>query len=159
MDLKRPAELTAKKKVKGTGDWKGIIFGDYPFPPDSAFGLGLMVENKSQYDLKLVLAELTYLINTETKNRPLLLGHLRSLPWVSSNRKSDYNPQTIAEGESKTLVVVNWNMEDNELWFPTDSIEDAKKPSIVVISDGIEKQRLRIRNNRQSFWVLISASR
>jgi len=126
--------------------WKDVIITEYHFPPSSLFGLGLKVKNKRRTKIESLSAKLKYVVNTNTKEVPIVMHH--TLPWAKGEHSYEYEPQIIEGGKEKDLVVICWNKEDRELWFPTSSLERAKKPSVVVVGDGVSKKRFRIRDDR-----------
>ncbi len=135
-------EESIKKNVE---TWKSVTIEEYEFPSSSLFGLGLKVKNKRKSKIE-ISAELKYVVNTNTKDVPIIT--LNGLPWATGNSSCKYEPQTIEKGKEKDLVVLCWNKAEREIWFPTSSPENAPQNYNIIIDDGTTKALLRIGNDR-----------
>ncbi len=130
--------------TRGAEVWKNITIEEFSFPLSSLFGLGLKV--KSNRRIESISAELKYVVNTNTKEVPIIIYHI--LPWATGDHSCEYEPQAIGKGEERNLVVLCWNKEKREIWFPTSSSERTKRGSVIVVDDGVTRERFRIRDNR-----------
>jgi len=146
-ETKKAPETQEKSLLRKSKEaWKGVIITEYEFPQSSLFGLGLKVENRGRAKIESISAELKYVVNTNTKDVPIITLHV--LPWALGNHSSEYEPQTIGKGKEKNLVVLCWNKAEREIWFPTSSPESAPKNYNIIIDDGTTKARLRVGNDR-----------